>query len=206
MYKIIQYNMHGVLKDLTRLLSSLPGIGPRSARRIAITLAQQKEDTAMILVELLNQMKNTIRKCKMCNNLCQESICYICHNRNRDQNQICIVSEVADLWAIENMGQYDGVYYVLGGTLSIANAIGPDNLDFETLEYRLTMDMEAKECIIAMNPTIQGQATVHYIHEILKKYDHITISTLALGLPMGAQLDYLDNSTLAMALLSRKEI
>ena len=198
--------MHGILRDLSRILASLPGLGPRSARRIAITLAEQKEDTTEVLIQLLNQMKHTIRKCRICNNLCQDSSCHICSNHSRDKNQICIVAEISDLWAIENMGQYDGVYHVLGGTLSIANAIGPDSLDFHTLEMRLGENMEAKECIIAMNPTIQGQATVHYIHEILKKYDHVTISTLALGLPMGAQLDYLDNGTLAMAMASRKEM
>ncbi len=198
--------MHGILKDISRILASLPGLGPRSARRIAITLAQQKEDVTPVLIELLKQMKNTIRKCRICNNLSQDSICHICSNHSRDQHQICIVAEISDLWAIENMGQYDGVYHVLGGTLSIANAIGPDSLDFHTLEMRLGESLERKECIIAMNPTIQGQATVHYIHEILKKYDHVTISTLALGLPMGAQLDYLDNGTLAMAMASRKEM
>jgi len=198
--------VHGILKDISRILASLPGLGPRSARRIAITLAQQKEDTTQVLIELLSQMKNSIRKCKICNNLCQDNTCHICSNHSRDSNQICIVSDISDLWAIENMGQYDGVYHVLGGTLSIANSIGPDALDFMTLEQRLSDDTEPKECIIAMNPTIQGQATVHYIHEILKKYDHVTISTLALGLPMGAQLDYLDNGTLAMAMASRKEM
>lgn len=201
--------MHGILKDISRILASLPGLGPRSARRIAITLAQQKEDTTQVLIELLNEMKNSIRQCRVCNNLCQDSICHICNNHSRDKNQICIVAEISDLWAIENMGQYDGVYHVLGGTLSIANAIGPDSLDFHNLQMRLEdtePNIEPKECIIAMNPTIQGQATVHYIHEILKKYDHVTISTLALGLPMGAQLDYLDNGTLAMAMASRKEM
>lgn len=198
--------MHGILKDISRILGSLPGLGPRSARRIAITLALHKEDTTDLLIKLLTQMRNTIRQCNTCNNLSENAICHICTSPARDKNQICIVSEVTDLWAIERIGQFDGVFHVLGGTLSIANAVGPDSLDFDKLEARLSNDTEHKECIIAMNPTIQGQATVHYIHEILKKYDHVSVSTLALGLPMGAQLDYLDSGTLAVALASRKEI
>ena len=198
--------MQGILKDLSKLLGSLPGLGPRSARRIAITLAEQKENTTEILINLLQELKNKIRHCNICNNLCEGPTCHICSNKSRDQQQICIVSEISDLWAIENVGQYEGVYHILGGNLSITNAIGPETLHFESLETRLSSDLEPKECIIAMNPTIQGQATVHYIHELLKKYDNITISTLALGLPMGAQLDYLDNGTLAIALSSRKEI
>lgn len=198
--------MHGVLKDLSKLLGSFPGLGPRSARRVAIMLAQQKEDTTEILIHLLQELKARVRNCKVCNNLAQNELCNICENKNRDAHQICIVAEVSDLWAIESMGQYEGVYHVLGGNLSIANSINPDSLNFENLEERVANDIDPKECIIAMNPTIQGQATVHYIHEMLRKYDHITISTLALGLPMGAQLDYLDNGTIAMALSSRKEI
>jgi len=197
--------MHGILKDLSKLLCSLPGLGPRSARRIAITLAQQK-DTTNFLSQLLEAVQKKLTNCKTCNNIAQSNTCHICENKARDHNQICIVSEVADLWAIENIGQYEGVYHVLGGNLSITNAIGPETLNFELLEERLSSSLDQKECIIAMNPTIQGQATVHYIQEILKKYDNVTVSTLALGLPMGSQLDYLDNGTLAIALTSRKEI
>lgn len=198
--------MHGVLKDISKILSSLPGVGPRSARRIAITLALQKETTTEILIEMLTKLKNTIKKCYICNNLSEDKLCYICNNNSRDQNQICIVSEISDLWAIESIKQYEGSYHVLGGSLSIANAVEPGVLNFESLERRLNDNTEHKECIIAMDPTIQGQATVHYVHELLKKYDNITISTLSLGLPMGAHLDYIDNSTLAMAISSRKEI
>lgn len=203
---VILFKMNGVLKDIAKIFASLPGLGPRSARRISITLALQKDDTTKKIITLLQKMQQTIKKCEKCNNLSEETVCYICKDYSRDHNQICIVSEITDLWAIERMGQYEGVYHVLGGELSIANAITPDDLNFEKLEETIMNSQETKECIIAMNPTINGQATVHYIHEILKKYDNIVISTLSLGIPMGSELDYLDTGTIAMALASRKEL
>lgn len=198
--------MRGILKEIAKIFETLPGLGPRSARRIAITLAQEKDATTQVLIQLLERMQQSIKKCTVCNNLSENDVCYICADSNRDHDQICIVSEIGDLWAIERMGQYEGVYHILGGTLSIAKAVGPDDLDFESLETRLSDSLQHKECIIAMNPTIQGQATIHYVQSILKRYDNITISTLALGIPMGAELDYLDNGTIAMAMASRKEI
>jgi len=196
--------MDGVLKDLSKLLAKLPALGPRSARKIAITLALEKELTQQ-LIALLNTTHNTIKNCSVCNNLSQEEICYICRDHNRDHNQICIVSEITDLWAIERISQYNGVYHVLGGAISTTNEQLED-VDFEKLEIRVNSSDSIVECIVAMNATIQGQATIHYLQSILKQYKNATISTLALGIPMGAQLDYLDEGTIAMALNSRNEL
>lgn len=197
--------MQGVLKELSRILARLPGLGSRSARRIAITIAQNRHDLIPMLIGLLTRVKDNLKECKICSNLSETSECYICTNYHRKTDQICIVSEVTDLWAIERAGHYEGVYHVLGGVLSITNAIGPDELNFNKLEERL-QNSEVQECIIAMNPTLQGQTTVHYLQEILKKYKDVKISTLALGLPMGGELDYLDDGTIAMAIAARKEL
>jgi len=197
--------MRGILKEIAKIFETLPGLGPRSARRITITLAQQKDETTDLLIRLLTRLQNSIKKCSICNNFSEHEICYICSDMNRDHSQICIVSDIADLWAIERMGQYEGIYHVLGGTLSITT-ITHDDLDFDALETRLSDNLDHLECIIAMNPTIQGQATIHYLQNLLQKYNNITISTLALGIPMGAELDYLDSGTIAMAMASRKEL
>jgi recombination protein RecR len=198
--------VHGILKELAKVFATLPGLGPRSANRIAITLAEHKDEMTEVMIKLLQKMQKTISKCDICANFCESDICHICSDYNRDKNQICIVSEITHLWAIEKMGQFEGVYHILGGTLSMIDAIGPNDIDFEALERRINNQDGPTECIIAMNPTIQGQATTHYIQELLKRYENITTSALALGMPMGSQLDYLDNGTIAMAMASRKEI
>ena len=196
--------MDPILQNLIKILTQLPSLGPRSARRITLSLIKHPEMISK-LISSLTQAKNSIKKCKICNNLSQQNVCEICLDDNRDQNQICIVENLCDLWAIERIGQFLGTYYILEESFSLANIINKDNCDLEKqLEARISE--EPTECIIAMNPTIEGQATIHYLQSILKKYSNITITTLSLGIPMGSELDYLDNGTLTVALNSRKEI
>lgn len=193
--------MKGPINDLARILSRFPGLGPRSGRRIAITIAQGRKQIIPSLIDLLTTILTDVKECKICGNLDQEDECFICKNPKRDKQIVCIVGNVMDLWAIERMGQFKGVYHILGGLLSITLGVGPEHLNFNFAERAIT----AKEFIIALSPTLEGQTTSHYIQEFLKNYD-ANISTLALGLPMGGELDYLDEGTIAMALAARKSL
>jgi len=184
--------MNDLIKRCGQLISTLPNLGPRSARRIAIHLAQNKEQ-ALKLSNYLKQIYNLIKKCSVCNNLSENNICNICSDDTRDQNQICIIEQISDLFAIEQLQQYEGVYHI----------IETDNA--EQLINRINDD-QLKECIIATNATIEGQATTHFIQSVLQDYKNVTITSLALGLPMGSNLDYQDSGTISIALTNRKEV
>ena len=192
------------IERLIRLLAKLPGLGPRSARRAALHLIKRRENLLIPLAEALQQATETIRPCGVCGNLDSRDPCAICSDARRDAEVICVVEEVADLWALERAGIYSGRYHVLGGTLSALDGTGPDDLNIPALIKRVG-DGTVREVILATNATVEGQTTAHYIGDRLAD-SGVAISRLAHGVPVGGELDYLDDGTLALALKSRRPL
>ncbi|MAH88863.1 MAG: recombination protein RecR [Pelagibacterales bacterium] len=186
---------------LINLLSSLQGIGPRSARRIALQLIAKKNTLMMPLGEMITDVAKLIEKCKICGNYDSKNPCSICTNEKRDENIICIVEEVSDLWALERGRLYQGVYHVLGGTLDAIRGISPEKLNIDYL-FKKVREKKINEIILATSLTTAGQTTAHYIVSKFKGID-IKITRLARGLPAGGELDYLDEATLSQALYER---
>lgn len=192
------------LHRLVKALSALPGLGPRSARRMALHLLTNKEKTLFPLVDALSHTAENIGTCGTCGNLDDSDPCHICTNEERHQNVICVVSSVADLWAIERTGVYKGKYHVLGGVLSALDGIRPSDLSIDDLTRRIDAASPAiEEVIIALGATVDGQATAHYLSDHLQKFTKARISRLAHGVPVGGELDYLDDGTITTALKSR---
>jgi recombination protein RecR len=194
----------GPLDQLIRALASLPGLGPRSARRIALHLLSRRDTALNQLSDSLRLAAEKIRPCSECGNLDMTDPCRICQSPERSPSQICVVAGVSDLWAIERTGAYRGRYHILGGLLSALDGIRPDNLSIGTLVNRV-QDGNTTEIIMALSATVDGQATAHYITDRLKSSGQpdIKISRLAHGIPVGGDLDYLDDGTIATALKSR---
>lgn len=197
--KIVRHD--GPMDQLIRALASLPGLGPRSARRIALHLLSRRDSGLRQLAHALEIAEKEIRSCAICGNLDAADPCRICAAAERRRDQICIVAGVSDLWAIERTGAYRGQYHILGGLLSALDGVRPDNLRIQPLLERLR-GHEGVEVIMALSATVDGQATAHYIADRLKG-GNIKISRLAHGIPVGGDLDYLDDGTIATALKSR---
>lgn len=195
----------GPLDQLIRSLSRLPGLGPRSARRIALHLLTTREKTLIPLIGSLQHTLDTIVVCSICGNLDSSEPCRVCLSENRNRRQICIVASVADLWAIERTGAYRGLYHVLGGVLSALDGVTPDKLRLTELLDRLRTET-FDEAILALSATVDGQATAHYITDRLHGIDDLRISRLAHGVPVGGELDYLDDGTITTALKSRSRL
>ncbi len=192
---------HTDIDELIRLFAKLPGLGPRSARRVVLQLIRQKQPLMEPLAAVMQRALTSIRTCSVCGNLDTHDPCGICSDTRRDQSVICIVEELADLWAIERCNLYKGQYHVLGGTLSAIDDRGPAQLNIEPLMQRAMKD-EVKEIILATNATLEGQTTAHYLTTRLEG-SNVSISRLAQGIPMGGELDYLDDGTLGAALKAR---
>ncbi len=192
---------HNDIEELIRLFSKLPGLGPRSARRAVLHLMRHKEQLMKPMEQALSHAREHIRSCSSCGNLDVVDPCYICNDGRRDKSVICVVEEVADLWAIDRCNLFRGQYHVLGGTLSALDDRGPDQLNIEPLITRAGHD-EVKEIILATNATLEGQTTAHYLTTRLAACN-VSISRLAQGIPMGGELDYLDDGTLGAALKAR---
>ncbi|GIS06200.1 MAG: recombination protein RecR [Candidatus Dadabacteria bacterium] len=190
------------IDNLISLLSRLPGIGPRSARRMALNLLKQPESLMKPLAESLITTANSIMNCNTCGNLDTEEICSICVDERRDISTIIVVEEIADLWALERAAVHKGKYHVLGGTLSAIDGVGPDDLGINSLIQRAN-DPEVDEIILALNATIDGQTTAYFITDQLKDCN-VKVSRLAHGVPVGGELDYMDDGTLQTALQSRQ--
>ena len=190
------------IDNLISLLSRLPGIGPRSARRMALNLLKQPESLMKPLAESLITTANSIMNCNTCGNLDTEEICSICVDERRDISIIIVVEEIADLWALERAAIHKGKYHVLGGTLSAIDGVGPDDLGINSLIQRAN-DPEVDEIILALNATIDGQTTAYFITDQLKGCN-VKVSRLAHGVPVGGELDYMDDGTLQTALQSRQ--
>ncbi|MGL9779104.1 MAG: recombination mediator RecR [Wolbachia sp.] len=191
------------IKNLVHAFSKLPSLGPSSSRRLVIHLLQNKEKVMLPLASLIKELADLIIECEVCGNLDTKSPCSICTNPKRDAKLLCVVEELGDLWAFEKGNIYSGLYHVLGGRLSAINGIGPKELNLDTILKRVT-ESKIEEIIIAINPTLEGQVTAQYIIELLKNLN-VKISRLACGIPMGGEIDYLDEGTLRIALTSRQE-
>jgi len=189
------------IDNFIRLLSKLPGLGPRSGRRAALELIKRKEQLLLPLKNSLIEIYEKILLCEVCNNIDLKSPCSICSNLNRNDNILCVVEEVADLWAIERAGAIKGYYHILGGVLNALDGIGPEELNINKLTHRIENN-NIEEVILALSATIDGQTTMHFLSDLLSKYN-IRITKLAHGIPIGGELDYLDDGTLTQAILSR---
>lgn len=189
------------IERLINELARLPGVGPRSARRLALNLLRQKEQRIPHLVQMLNAALAEVKTCSQCGALDDADPCTICTDDTRDASSLCVVEDVADVWAMERARAFRGRYHVLGGTLSAIDQRGPDSLRIEQL-IRRAAEGECKELILALSATVAGQTTAHYVAERLQHLS-VKITALAQGIPMGGELDYLDDGTLSAALSAR---
>lgn len=194
----------GVVQELIDELGRLPGIGPKSAQRIAFYLLQADDDQAKKLAEVLLEVKERVRFCVICGNVSEEEKCNICRDARRNQTLICVVEESKDVQAIERTREFRGLYHVLGGAISPIEGIGPDQLRIKELLARLS-DPEIKEVIIATDPNMEGEATATYLSRMLASLE-ISVTRLASGLPVGGDLEYADEVTLGRAFAGRRAV
>lgn len=194
----------GLVGELIESLCCLPGIGPKSAQRMAFYLLQRNRHGAERLSLILRKAVKEIGFCKQCRTLTELEICQICANPGRDDDALCVVESPADVWVIEQTAHFRGRYFVLHGRLSPLDGIGPDELGLDVLESRLQQG-NLKEIILATNSTVEGEATAHFIAELAHKYD-IAASRIAHGVPMGGELEYIDSGTLSHAFNGRRAI
>ena len=192
------------IEKLIQLLARVPGLGPRSARRAALHMIKKKEQILGPLAEAMADAHDKVTLCSVCGNVDTADPCTICTDPRRDGSIIIVVEDVADLWALERAGAMRSVYHVLGGTLSPLDGIGPDDLNIKALVDRVAKG-GVTELVIAVNATVEGQTTAHYITDQLDGFD-LAITRLAHGVPVGGELDYLDEGTLAAALRSRTRL
>ena len=194
----------GAVQDLIDELGRLPGVGPKSAQRIAFHLLQADSDDVTRLVTALTEVKAKVRFCEVCGNVAQAERCRICADPRRDQTSICVVEEPKDVVAIERTREFRGTYHVLGGAISPIDGIGPDDLRVRELLPRLASG-EVQEVIIATDPNLEGEATATYLSRLLRDVG-VTVSRLASGLPVGGDLEYADEVTLGRAFEGRRRV
>ena len=192
------------IEALSAALSRLPGLGPRSARRAVLWLVKRRETSLVQLLDALTAVRETLVECATCGNVDTRDPCAICADPRRDARQLCVVEDVADLWALDRARLFTGKYHVLGGKLSALDGVRPEDLTIGKLIARVEAG-GIDEVVLAMNATLEGQTTAHYIAERLEGYP-IRITQLAHGLPVGGELDYLDEGTLAQALRARRPV
>jgi recombination protein RecR len=190
------------IEKLIQLLARLPGLGPRSARRAALYMLKRRDAVLSPLIDALKSAAENIRTCQVCGNLDTSDPCSICADPKRDAGLICVVEEVGDLWAIERANAFRGRYHVLGGVLSALEGVGPEDLNIARLIER---SRDAREVILATNATVEGQTTAHYITDRLTGTP-AQVTRLAHGVPVGGELDYLDDGTLTAALRARRAV
>ncbi len=196
--------MDNAIDDLIKKLARLPGLGPRSARRAALFLLQNRDRLMVPLAQAMHDVATQIRSCAECGNLDTADVCKICTDTRRDRSLICVVEDVGSLWAIERAAVFSGLYHVLGGTLSAIDGRGPEDLHVDRLVRRAKLP-ETNEVILALSATVDGQTTAHYIQERLAELP-LDVTRLAHGVPVGGELDYLDDGTLAQALKARGKL
>lgn len=185
-------------------LARLPGIGRKTALRLALHLLKAEMDTTATLAEALAKMRFEITYCKTCHSISDAEECGICANKLRDHSLVCVVSDVRDVIAIENTGQYKGVYHVLGGVISPIEGVGPSDLHIDSLVERAAAeDSELREVILAISPTMEGDTTAFYLSRRLRDLPNVHISTIARGIPMGGELEYADEITLGRSIVDR---
>ncbi len=194
----------GLLADLIHSLCCLPGVGPKSAQRMAFHLLQHDRASAIRLSEMLALASKNIGYCKQCRTLTEDELCRVCQDDQRNCEQLCIVETPADAWVIDKAGGYKGRYFILHGRLSPLDGIGPDELNIDVLEARL-QGGGITEVILATNSTVEGEATAHFIAELAQKYS-ISATRIAHGVPMGGELEYIDSGTLIHAFDGRRKL
>lgn len=192
------------IEALIEIMARLPGLGPRSARRAVLHLIKKRGTLMAPLAEAMGRVADSARTCFNCGNISTADLCPICSDEGRANGQICVVEDVADLWAMERGNAFKGRYHVLGGTLSALDDIGPEDLHIPRLVDRITTE-HAGEVILALNATVDGQTTAHYIAEALDGTG-VSVTSLAQGVPIGGELDYLDDGTISAALKARKAL
>ncbi|KFF31889.1 recombination mediator RecR [Bifidobacterium bombi] len=194
----------GAIQRLINAFAQLPGIGPKGAQRIAFYILSASDEEADALAEAIHEVKEKVRFCEVCGNVCETSPCPVCADPRRDRSMICVVEEPKDVMSIERTREYHGLYHVLGGAINPMAGIGPSDLSIPKLLDRLKTD-EVKEIILALDPNIEGEATVTYLSRLLSPLG-IKVTRLASGLPVGGDLEYADEITLGRALSGRQEI
>ena len=192
------------LEELTKSLHRLPGIGRKTAQRLALFLLRDDEDHTRALAESILRVKKEIHFCKECFNITEEQLCTICRDDRRDRSVICVVEDIADIFAIEKSNEYRGLYHVLGGVISPLSGVSPDDLKISELIQRVGHS-NTKEVVLAINPSTEGEATMIYISRLLKEID-TRVTRIASGIPLGAHLEFVDDATIGRAFLSRSDI
>jgi len=192
------------IETLIEIMARLPGLGPRSARRAVLQLIKKRGPLMRPLADAMSKVADTARECLNCGNIGTADLCPICTDDRRATGEICVVEDVADLWAMERGGSFKGRYHVLGGTLSALDDIGPEDLHIPKLLDRVTSE-HITEVILALNATVDGQTTAHYIADALEGAG-VSVTSLAQGVPIGGELDYLDDGTISAALRARKAL
>ncbi|MBE0470860.1 MAG: recombination protein RecR [Methyloprofundus sp.] len=194
----------GLLTDVIDALCCLPGVGPKSAQRMALHLFQRDRGGAENLAKALQLAVDKLGNCKKCRTLTEHELCSICASAARDQQVVCVVESPADVWVINQATEYQGVFFVLNGRLSPLDGIGPDEIGIAQLEQQLA-GQQITELILATNSTVEGEATAHFIAQMALSH-HVKVSRLAHGVPVGGELEFIDSSTLAHAFSGRREI
>jgi recombination protein RecR len=192
----------GLLGQLTQTLCCLPGVGPKTAQRMSFHLLQRDRSGAKILAETLIEALEKIGHCRICRTLTEQDICPVCADQARDTSLVCVVENPSDVWIIDQAAVFKGRYFVLHGRLSPLDGIGPDELGLDLLEERMAQGV-IKELILATNSTVEGEATAYFIGELARKHQ-VQASRIAQGVPMGGELEFIDNGTLAHAFNGRK--
>ena len=191
------------LESIIKIFSKMPGLGPRSAQRLVFHLIKKREIILNQLILSLENLNNKIKYCEICGNVTLGAMCDVCSDKSRDNGLVCVVEDISDLWAMNRSGAFNGVFHVLGGLLSPIEGIGPEELKISTLSQRVASG-SVKEIVLALGATITGQTTANYIFQELEKYS-IKITSLAQGVPVGGELDYLDDSTIVAAFNARRK-
>lgn len=197
--------MSQLLDNVCGELQRLPGVGKRTALRLAMHILKMEPESANSLASSISRFRNEIRYCSGCNNLSDSELCPICADVRRDRSTICVVEQVQDLMSIENTGQYRGLYHVLGGVISPMQGVGPSALKIDLLADRL-LTGEIKEVIIAISTSVEGETTLFYLLNRLKSYPDVKVSTIARGIGFGDELEYVDELTITHALKNRREV
>lgn len=197
--------MSQLLDNVCGELQRLPGVGKRTALRLAMHILKMEVESANSLASSISRFRNEIRHCSCCNNLSDNELCPICSDTRRDCSTVCVVEQVQDLMSIENTGQYRGLYHVLGGVISPMQGVGPSDLKIDLLADRL-LTGEVKEVIIAISTSVEGETTLFYLLNRLKAYPDIKVSTIARGIGFGDELEYVDELTITHALKNRREV
>ena len=197
--------MSRLLEDVTAELSKLPGIGRRTALRLAMHLLRMEVASVQDMTSSIDRFRTQIRHCHLCNNLSDTDVCLICSDERRDHSTVCVVEQVSDVLSIENTRQYRGIYHVLGGVISPMQGIAPSDLKIDLLLENVARG-DIREVILALNTSVEGETTLFYILNRLRAYPSVKVTTIARGLGFGDELEYVDEMTITQALINRREV